>query len=154
RHVLHGVDREIDAAVQQRLLDLLGEQALAADLLQLSVLHPVARGADDRDLRGRQVGMCRGQTLLHLARLGQRHGAAAGADPQGLDARHDARCSIPRSGGPRTSWLTRAHARLTAGDKAPISAGMIVLGIETSCDETAAALVSADKCVLAEAVLS
>ena len=32
RHVLHRVHREIDAPVQQRLLDLLGEEPLAADL--------------------------------------------------------------------------------------------------------------------------
>jgi hypothetical protein len=55
-HVLHGMDGEIDAALHQRLLDLLGEEALAADLLQLAVLHPVAGGADDGDLRRRQTG--------------------------------------------------------------------------------------------------
>ena len=39
------MDGAVDAAVEQRLLDLLGEQALAADLQQRAVLHPVAGGA-------------------------------------------------------------------------------------------------------------
>ena len=43
RHVLRGMHREIDAAVDQRLLDLLGEQPLAAGLRQRPVLNPVAR---------------------------------------------------------------------------------------------------------------
>ena len=44
---MHG---EVDAPVEQRLLDLLGEQALAADLGQRPVLDAVAGGADDDDL--------------------------------------------------------------------------------------------------------
>ena len=44
--VLQAVHREVDAAVEQRLVDLLGEQALAADLRQAAVLHRVAGGAD------------------------------------------------------------------------------------------------------------
>ena len=50
RHVLHRMDGAVDAAVQQRLLDLLGEQPLAADLQQPAVLHAVA-GGGDRDQR-------------------------------------------------------------------------------------------------------
>ena len=77
---MHG---EIDAAVEQRLLDLLGEQALAADLGQRAVLDRVAGGADDDELDrvlahiqgGRQPG-------AHRARLHQRQRAAAGADTQ------------------------------------------------------------------------
>ncbi len=49
-----------------------------------------------------------------------------------------------------------SHPRrgLTARREAPISAAMVILGIETSCDETAAAVVDADRRVRAEAVLS
>ena len=46
--VLHRVDGDIDAAVQQGLLDLLGEQGLAADFQQAAVLDAVA-GGDDLD---------------------------------------------------------------------------------------------------------
>ena len=75
--------REIDGAVEQRLLDLLGEQALAADLRERPVLDHVAGGADrhDRDrvgcdpVGGRQPG-------THLVRLPQRQRAAARADAQ------------------------------------------------------------------------
>ena len=42
--------REVDRAGEQRLLDLLGEQALAADLRQRPVADHVAGGADDLDL--------------------------------------------------------------------------------------------------------
>src|SRR5512142_2636035 len=41
---MHG---EIDAPVEQRLLDLLGEQALAADVRQRPILDAVAGGLDD-----------------------------------------------------------------------------------------------------------
>jgi hypothetical protein len=74
--------REIDGALDQRLLDLLGEEALAADLLEPDILNPVAGGADDGDLGGRQIGMRGGKPRLHLLRLGQRQGAAAGADAE------------------------------------------------------------------------
>ena len=72
--------RRIDAARQQGFLDLLGEQALAADLGERSVLDFVAGGLDDHDLdRGlfRQFRMRGGQTRAHLVRLRQRQGAAA-----------------------------------------------------------------------------
>ena len=42
--------REVDGAGEQRLLDLLGEQALAAGLRQRPVLDRVAGGADDLEL--------------------------------------------------------------------------------------------------------
>ena len=62
RHVLHRVDGAIDAAVEQGLLDLLGEELLAADLEQAAVLDAVARGGDHDqgrdtlDLLDRRVG--------------------------------------------------------------------------------------------------
>jgi len=57
-HVLHGMDRAVDAAVQHRLLDLLGEQRLAAHLQQAPILDLIARGADD-DQGGHLLGVLR-----------------------------------------------------------------------------------------------
>ena len=54
-HVLQRMHREVDAAVEQRLLDLLGEQALAADLGEQAGLHAVA-GRADRHQFERPVG--------------------------------------------------------------------------------------------------
>ena len=45
--VLEAVDGEVDAAVEQGLVDFLAEEAFAADLGQVAVLHDVAGGADD-----------------------------------------------------------------------------------------------------------
>ena len=68
---------------KQRLLDFLGEQALAAGFGQRPVLDHVAGGADDLDLdplRVEAAGRWRGG--LHLARLHQRQRRAARADAQ------------------------------------------------------------------------
>jgi hypothetical protein len=37
------MDGEVHPAIQQRLVDFLGEQALAADVGQAAILHAVAR---------------------------------------------------------------------------------------------------------------
>ena len=67
---MHG---EIDAAVEQRLLDLLGEQALAAHFRQRPVLDGIARGADDDEFDRRLVDAERlRQPRTHGARLHQR----------------------------------------------------------------------------------
>ena len=49
-HVLHGMHGDVDRARQQVLLDLAGEEALAADLAQGTVLNGVSGGLDDNDL--------------------------------------------------------------------------------------------------------
>ena len=38
--------REVDPAIGQRLVDLLGEETLAANLSQAAVLHRIAGGPD------------------------------------------------------------------------------------------------------------
>ena len=48
---LHGVHGNVDAAVQQGVINLLGEQALAANVGQRLVQDLVARGLDDDDLQ-------------------------------------------------------------------------------------------------------
>ena len=77
------------AAIQKRLLDLLGEEALAADLHQPAILHPVAGGGDD-DQRGGGLDLGRNVRVgaersrdqpLHVAGLGQAELGTAGADP-------------------------------------------------------------------------
>ena len=85
--VLHRVDGDVDAAVQQGLLDLLGEQGLAADFQQATVLDAVA-GGDDLDQRDQGfdlgVGHAQGAAdgALHHAGLGQGQARTSGADAQ------------------------------------------------------------------------
>ena len=71
-------------------VDLLGEQALAADLGEQPVLHPVAGRADrhdlDRSVRG-EFGVSCNQTIANEGCLVQRHRAAAGSDPE-MAGRH------------------------------------------------------------------
>ena len=50
RQILHRVHGESDVATEQRLVDLLGEEALAADVSQRLVLDAVARGGDDAEI--------------------------------------------------------------------------------------------------------
>ncbi len=50
RHVLRAVHREIDAILEQRLLDFLNEEPLVARLGERRVLQPIAGGLDDDEL--------------------------------------------------------------------------------------------------------
>jgi hypothetical protein len=52
------VDRQIDLAVQQCVLDLLDEEALSTSLGQRSFLQPVSRRLDDHDLARGSAGFC------------------------------------------------------------------------------------------------
>ena len=182
RHVLGRMHREIDGAGAERLLDLLGEQALAAGLGQRPVLDHVAGGADglDRDLIGSNA-MRGGEAGAHFPRLGERERAAARADAQqrrrtgarGLHAITSqcyARCRAPGAAQHERSAVVRADpgplqarslersdqrrsrfALRRVRDTIPQArrgetillpeARMLVLGIETTCDETAAAVV-------------
>ena len=75
---MHG---DIDIAGQQRLLDLLGEKALAACVGERPVLDAVAGGLDGANLEDMPAGAVRRlQPLLHFARLSQRQRRAARAD--------------------------------------------------------------------------
>ena len=112
RHVLEAVHGEVDLAGEQALLDVLDEDALAADLLERDVGAAVALGADDLDARFRGPGERR-QRLGDDVDLAQREGAAAGADDElarliALSALGDA--ERLRSGGSRASSMRRcAH---------------------------------------------
>ena len=79
------MDRDIDATVDQGLLNFLGEQGLAADFEQATVLDTVA-GGDDLDQGDSGVHLVVGHPhgggdgALHHARLGQGQGGTSGAD--------------------------------------------------------------------------
>ena len=110
------------APAEQRLLDLLGEQPLAAGLAQRAILDAVARGADRDDLDSLLAPAMRGgQRRAHQARLRERERTAARADANRL--RHGT-----------SQWYGEAYS-------ASLDKQMLVLGIETTCDETAAAVV-------------
>ena len=81
RQVLHRMHGTVDAAVQQRLVQLLGEQALAALFLQ-AALQPVAAGHEGLDREGAGVGVAGllRQHRRHGPRLCQRQRRTTGAD--------------------------------------------------------------------------
>eukprot|EP00958_Prasinococcus_capsulatus_P015766 scaffold1690_cov366-Prasinococcus_capsulatus_cf.AAC.2 len=82
-HVLHGVHGDVDAAVQEGLVDLLGEEALAANVRQGLAEHLVAGGLDHHDLQRallRQVRVRRLEQVARHVRLRQGQRRAAGAD--------------------------------------------------------------------------
>lgn len=73
--------RKVDRAGEQRLLDLFGEQPLAAGVCQRPVLDGVAGGTDhlDFDAFGAETEGF-GEAALHLARLHQRQRGTARTD--------------------------------------------------------------------------
>ena len=87
RHVLHRMHGDVGRAGEQRLFDLLGEQALAAGIGKRPVLDSVARGAHrddgtDRIERVRVPAMRRRKCLARDARLRERQGRAAAGKAQ------------------------------------------------------------------------
>src|SRR5690606_11102997 len=79
RHILHRMEREIRAAVEQRLLELLDEETLAADLRERTVEEHVAGGLD-RNERDVERGLAAPEQIADVARLPQRELAAARRD--------------------------------------------------------------------------
>ena len=83
--------REIDAAIKERFLDLLGEQPLATHITERAVLNSVARGLDNDHLD--RVGceiMGGDEARAHLLGLFEGERAATGADAKGLVDGHHA----------------------------------------------------------------
>ena len=79
---MHG---QINPVVGHRLLNFFGEEALAANLRQQPVLHPVAGGGDLHDLQRAIIGQLRprlAQQRFHMPRLPKRQGTAARADTE------------------------------------------------------------------------
>ena len=78
---MHG---EIDNALKKRLVDLLGEQPLAAEIAQGLVADAVARRGDGLE-RDRVLGEAVGgaEARFDMPRLPERKRTAAGADQEG-----------------------------------------------------------------------
>src|ERR1044072_7659966 len=77
--------REVDRAGEQRFLDFLGEQPLAAGFAQRAILDAVARGADRDDLALLLAQAVRAaERGAHQVRLRERERAAARADANRL----------------------------------------------------------------------
>src|SRR5215472_18147217 len=84
--------RQIDAAVEQSLLDLLGEEALAPDLGEHAILNAVATRSNGNDLdrpRRSKIRVSRGEAVANKHGLMQCHRAAAGTDAQGVERHGD-----------------------------------------------------------------
>jgi hypothetical protein len=77
--------RQVDAAVEQGRLELLGKQSLVSDLRQGHVAHAVA-GSSDRGDRHVEPSVRRPQSGRHPLGLNQRQGAAARADDEARGA--------------------------------------------------------------------
>src|SRR5262249_61457220 len=77
RHVLRGVNRNVDPSVQQRLFELLGKHAPCAELAERLRAIPVAGGGDgyECDLKTVVAEMRRGKLGLR-----EREPTSAGAD--------------------------------------------------------------------------
>jgi hypothetical protein len=71
RHVLHRVDGEVGAFVEQSLFDLLNEEAFAANLCEGPVLNPIA-GRHDLELGKAKSGHRRAELTGERAALGKR----------------------------------------------------------------------------------
>lgn len=133
RDILEGMDGKIKGAVEQRLIELAAEQRLAADIIQGFVADDIAGG---------------------------RHGHDADAPLQGGPGRKQRRCeqiglrerqgTLPCA---KADFMWEAHhTEVYPGLFLCFKVEMIVLGIETSCDETAAAIVDDRRRILAHVV--
>ena len=89
RHILHRVHGYIGAPARQRVLELLHEQAFAADLGEGGVQAAVALGGQSENFRGQARAQLR-EPRLDVTRLphGQRAFARRDYDTFGLTTRH------------------------------------------------------------------
>src|SRR5205085_1557108 len=133
-HVLHRMDAEIDFTGEERPVEFLRPQRLSADLGERPVLDLVA-GRGDRDDLDPAVGPALSDLdrRCDLARLSKRERRSAGSK---LEALHAAPLAHP------TALRQRAACEMT-----------LILGLESSCDDSAVALVTSDRQVVAQAVV-
>lgn len=132
--VLHRMNASIGASLQQSVVQCLGPQCLAANFGKRTILNDIAIGRDRDDfnivagpaVRRNQRGAC--QMGLNE---GKRRSARAQPDFRGTGSHVTARANV---------------ARVTCNP--PIVLCPIILGIESSCDETAAAVVTGDRQIL------
>src|SRR5581483_4244380 len=114
-HVLQRMYREVDAAFGESGLDLLREQALAADLGEGAVLDTVAGGTDRDDLRGK-ARMRGDQAVAHQIGLIKGHRAATGADTERGGGHGDDNAS----GITVRTCVTSSHTIANASDRTTI----------------------------------
>ena len=133
-NILHRMHGEIDVAIQQCGIQFLGPQTLAANLRERPVGNTIAAGGDGNDF-----DVTGGPALRDFQR---------GGDLARLDQRQR-----------RTACakFRIAHLRSTSASSAIQAKEQrmaLILGLESSCDDTAAALVTGDRTILAQAVVS
>ncbi len=138
RQIFGGVDGDIDGAIELGEVDLFGEQPLATSFRQRPVKNLVAHDLDDDDVDTVfRNAMCGGQKTACFVSLGQRERRAPRANPHpGLPH------FVPQTVATRLRRTIGCRAGLRKSDPNRINGPMRVLGIETTCDETAAAVVS------------
>jgi N6-L-threonylcarbamoyladenine synthase len=150
--VLHRMNCKVDPTVEQRRVEFLGPQRLAADFGKRAVLHAVAGGDDDDDLDRNVVGH---ECIADHVRLRQRERRSA--RPEFERIHRAALCKR------RRRLARRAVEQNGAGEATGVAEPVIcrdvtipplILGIESSCDETAVALVCGDRTIVAQAVAS
>ena len=127
--------RNVDVAIDQRAFQLFGPQGFAADIGQRAALILVARRQHRDQLHSvRRPTMRRAQRGFSHLRLSQseRGGASANTE-RGEGPRGPCGLSIARH--------SRKGKRMA-----------IILGLESSCDETAAAIVRSDRAILSHAL--
>ena len=132
--VLHRMDAEIHFVLEQRTIELLGPQRLAADSGERPVLDHIASRFDLHDLNPAIGPALSGFDCgRDLARLSQRQRRSASPETKSLHFP-----PLVQAGALRQ----RAGREMT-----------IILGLESSCDDSAVALVSSDRRILAQAVV-
>lgn len=133
--ILAAVDGGARHALQEREVEFLGPQRLAADLGQGTILDPVTAGADlVQDDAACRPAMRRFERKGGLAGLGERERGSAG--------------SKEKARSHRVRPLVQGGA---LRQRAPLMS--LILGLESSCDDSAAALVTSDRRIVAQRVV-
>src|SRR6476469_6783296 len=129
------MNAEVDVAIQERLVELLGPQRLAPDFRKRPILDRVAgrHHRHDFDIPFRPA-LCSFDRRRDLARLGERQRRSA--RPEFEASLHPLPLVHPEP------FRQRAEREMT-----------VILGLESSCDDSAAALVTGDRRILAQAVV-
>jgi N6-L-threonylcarbamoyladenine synthase len=133
RQILGRMDGAVDQAFEQGCVQFLGEEALSPSFRKRAVEDSIAGRSDGLD--GEPLGgkaLSGGDGRARLLRLRERERTAAAADPQQWARGHlSSGCKLGRPN-------YRVGGRREEAD----DGFMRVLGIETTCDETAAAVVA------------
>ena len=144
--ILGGMDREIDFPAPQPSVEFLRPQRLSADFRQSAILDAIAAGGDGHDLYMRRIDSVRGgQPVARFLGLSHRQRRTAGSEAEALFLRvclrRHRRVVLPAN---VVQWKGRSGKERMR----------TVLGIESSCDETAAALVTSERVILAQRIAS